>query len=586
MHPNLFPAYFIFFIISVHVHTSLCAENEQYLNCSTPVQCANMEISYPFWGGNRPGYCGHPGFELSCDGDAPEFTMVEVSYRVRDINNASQTLTVARADFWNDYCPQKYINTTLNVTLFSYSTRYPRLTLYYGCPPSIQGLPHAFICSSGTTNITGYLATNDTTLVTCNNSVTVPVSQSAVDAIENSNGSSSLLTAALNNGFGLVWAANNSLCQRCVASGGQCGYKSSTNEFTCYCRDKPYAFTYPFILASQAKQTLVFWKKETEDNQNVETFIRNYGSLGPKRYKYSVVKKMTNSFTCKLGQGEFGCVYQGKLPDGRQVAVKLLSESKGNGKSLLMNHPVGFCFEGTRRALIYEFMPNGSLDKLIYQKGSPNANLKLEWKTMYQIAVGIARGLEYLYRGCNTRILHFDIKPHNILLDEDFCPKISDFGLAKLCQRKESMVSMAHARGTAGYIAPEVFCRNFGGVSHKSDVYSYGMLVLEMIGGRKNIDAQVSHTSQIYFPTWIYKQLQPGEDLILHSITNEEEEEMARKMVLVSLWCIQLNPSDRPSIDKVVEMLEGSLQSLEIPQILSCFLLKMQHKILPHHLRK
>ena len=162
--------------------------------------------------------------------------------------------------------------------------------------------------------------------------------------------------------------------------------------------------------------------------------------------------------------------------------------------------------------------------------------------------------------------MHFDIKPHNILLDQNFIPKISDFGLAKLCLKTESMVSMTHARGTTGYIAPEVFCRNFGGVSHKSDVYSYGMLVLEMVGGRKNIDVQVSHSSQIHFPTWIYKQLQPGKDLtVLRSITSEEEEETARKMVLVSLWCIQPNPSDRPSIDKVVEMLEGSSQLLEIP---------------------
>ena len=86
--------------------------------------------------------------------------------------------------------------------------------------------------------------------------------------------------------------------------------------------------------------------------------------------------------------------------------------------------------------------------------------------------------------------MHFDIKPHNILLDENFCPKISDFGLAKICSREESIVSMVGARGTIGYIAPELFCRNFGGVSHKSDVYSYGMMVLEMIGGRKNIDVR------------------------------------------------------------------------------------------------
>ncbi|KAF9606451.1 hypothetical protein IFM89_025281 [Coptis chinensis] len=119
--------------------------------------------------------------------------------------------------------------------------------------------------------------------------------------------------------------------------------------------------------------------------------------------------------------------------------------------------------------------------------------------------LGLQRGLEYLHRGCNTRILHFDIKPHNILLDEDFCPKISDFGMAKLCPTRDvSVVSMVGARGTIGYIAPEVYCRNFGGVSHKSDVYSYGMMVFEMIGGRKNINAKVENMSEIYFPQWVF----------------------------------------------------------------------------------
>ncbi|KAL5712002.1 Rust resistance kinase Lr10 [Ranunculus cassubicifolius] len=153
-------------------------------------------------------------------------------------------------------------------------------------------------------------------------------------------------------------------------------------------------------------------------------------------------------------------------------------------------------------------MKNESLERFIYAEKIENmSSFILGSEKLYQIALGIARGLEYVHRGCNTRILHFDIKPHNILLDENFLPKISDFGLAKLCPTKESVVSMIGARGTMGYIAPEVYCRNMGGVSHKSDVYSYGMMVLEMIGGRKNIDATVENTSAIYFPRWIYHQL-------------------------------------------------------------------------------
>ncbi len=284
--------------------------------------------------------------------------------------------------------------------------------------------------------------------------------------------------------------------------------------------------------------------RKTKHEQKVETFFRNYGSLAPKRYSYWFVKKVTNSFINKVGQGGYGVVYKGTLPDGRLVAVKVLSESKGNGEDFInevasisrTSHVnvvtlLGFCFEKTKRALIYEFMFNGSLDKFIYNQG-------LEWKTRYEITVGIARGLEYLHRGCNTRILHLDIKPHNILLDENFRPKISDFGLAKLCERKDSVVSTMNARGTIGYVAPEVHCRNIGRVSPKSDVYSYGMMVLEIVAGRKNIDVGVSCASELYFPHYIYKHLEVGKDLRLDGVTTEEEEEIARKMILISLWCI------------------------------------------------
>ncbi|GAU37791.1 hypothetical protein TSUD_158720 [Trifolium subterraneum] len=278
-----------------------------------------------------------------------------------------------------------------------------------------------------------------------------------------------------------------------------------------------------------------------------------------------------------IGQGGYGIVYKASLPDGRQVAVKVINESKGNGEEFInevasisrTSHVnivslLGFCFE-KKRALIYEFMSNGSLDNFILKRGFPDAICSLDWNKMYNIAMGIARGLEYLHQGCISRILHLDIKPQNILLDENFCPKISDFGLAKICQRNDSVVSILGTRGTIGYIAPEVFSRTYGGVSHKSDVYSYGMLILEMIGGRKNYDTGGSCTSEMYFPDWIYKDLEQGNNLENCLANSDEENDVVRKITMVSLWCIQTNPSDRPSMSKVLEMLQGPLQSVPYP---------------------
>ncbi|PIN21856.1 Serine/threonine protein kinase [Handroanthus impetiginosus] len=322
------------------------------------------------------------------------------------------------------------------------------------------------------------------------------------------------------------------------------------------------------------KRRRLLKKRNPKRNQELEIILHQHGSLAPKRYKYSQIKKITKSFSDKLGQGGYGSVYKGILPNGFLVAVKVLVEADSNGEEFINEvasisrtshvnivNLLGFCYDRNKRALVYEFMPNKSLDKFI----SSSACCRLDTEKLYKIAIGVAKGLEYLHTGCNTRIVHFDIKPQNILLDEDFCPKISDFGLAKLCKKKQSILSMIGARGTIGYIAPEIFSRNFGGVSYKSDVYSYGMMVLEMAGARNIVETTTIRSSENYFPDKIYEEVILDVTRKLDDCMIKEEDDRTRKMFLVGFWCIQTTPSSRPSMSKVVEMLEGSLQSIQIP---------------------
>nr|XP_048326414.1 rust resistance kinase Lr10-like [Ziziphus jujuba var. spinosa] len=310
-------------------------------------------------------------------------------------------------------------------------------------------------------------------------------------------------------------------------------------------------------------------------DDTLEEFLHSHNNLMPIRYSYLQIKRMTKGFKCKLGEGGYGLVYKGKLQSGHPVAIKVLIKSKAKGQDFInevatigrIHHVnvarlIGFCVDGSKRALVYDFMPNGSLDAFIFpNKGK---NVSLNRKTMYDIAVGVARGIEYLHRGCDKQILHFDIKPHNILLDENFVPKISDFGLAKLYPVDDSIVSLTAARGTLGYIAPELFYKNIGGISCKADVYSFGMLLMEIVGRRKNVNAFTEHTSKIYFPSWIYDRVNQGENLELGDVT-EGEKRIVRKLLIVAFWCIQMKPVDRPSMGKVLEMLEGEVEFLRMP---------------------
>ncbi|KAL6321678.1 hypothetical protein AAG906_031186 [Vitis piasezkii] len=367
------------------------------------------------------------------------------------------------------------------------------------------------------------------------------------------------------NYLSLTWS--ELICGNCEREGKKCRLKGNLGkEPETECIDKPgKAVILSFcllVLVVIALYHVYSSNKLERENTKIEQFLEDYKALKPSRYSYADIKKITNHFNEKLGQGGYGTVYKGKLSSDVLVAVKILNNSKENGEEFTnevatmgrIHHVnvvrlVGFCADGVKRALIYEFLPNESLEKYIFSKYIKDYSLS--WEKLQNVALGIAKGIEYLHQGCDKRILHFDIKPHNILLDQNFNPKISDFGLAKLCSKEQSAVSMTTARGTMGYIAPEVLSRNFGNVSYKSDIYSFGMLLLEMVGGRKNIDVTMEKTSQI-----------KG---VCIRIVEEEDIKIAKKLTIVGLWCIQWYPIDRPSMKVVIQMLEGGGDNLTMP---------------------
>ncbi|VAI91802.1 unnamed protein product [Triticum turgidum subsp. durum] len=299
-------------------------------------------------------------------------------------------------------------------------------------------------------------------------------------------------------------------------------------------------------------------------------------------YSYADLRAATNNFSERLGGGGFGSVYRGVLKQQKggnttqvQVAVKKLESLARQGDKQfraevstlgLIQHVnlvrlLGFCSSGDQKMLVYEYMPRGSLNGSFF-----GGNACPSWNDRYCIMLGVARGLTYLHDGCRERIIHCDIKPENILLDEDMSPKIADFGMAKLVGRDFSR-ALTTMRGTIGYLAPEWISGQ--PIGAKADVYSFGMVLFELISGRRNSErygeveaaGTGARESLTFFPVWAAGKVVEGEvgavaDPRLHGEVMPEELERACR---VACWCIQDEEAHRPTMAQVLQALEGAI---------------------------
>ncbi|KAF8413688.1 hypothetical protein HHK36_001680 [Tetracentron sinense] len=309
---------------------------------------------------------------------------------------------------------------------------------------------------------------------------------------------------------------------------------------------------------------VILFRKKRDVREDEEDYLDEVPGM-PTRFSFENLKIATENFNRKLGQGGFGSVFEGVLSNDTKVAVKRLDglgqvkksflaevETIGSIHHVNLVRLIGFCAEKSHRLLVYEYMCNGSLDNWIFHKNQEHV---LDWQSRRKIIIDIAKGLVYLHEDCRQKIVHLDIKPQNILLDGNFNAKVSDFGLSKLIDRDQSQI-MTTMRGTPGYLAPEWLSSV---ITEKVDVYSFGIVVMEMLCGRKNLDRsqpeESMHLLSLFKRKAEEEQLfdlldKTSEDLQLHAAE-------AMEVMKVATWCLQSDFARRPSMSVVVKVLEG-----------------------------
>ncbi|GFQ03742.1 g-type lectin s-receptor-like serine/threonine-protein kinase at1g11330 [Phtheirospermum japonicum] len=298
-------------------------------------------------------------------------------------------------------------------------------------------------------------------------------------------------------------------------------------------------------------------------------------------YSFEMLEIATNNFDLsnKLGMGGFGPVYKGELANGNAVAIKRLSAASGQGYKEFMNEVLviskfqhrnlvrlfGCCVEKKEKMLVYEYLPNRSLDIFLFGQDGDKMQNVLDWRTRFNIIEGISRGILYLHRDSRLRIIHRDLKPSNILLDQDWNAKISDFGMVRIFGGNQDQASTGKVVGTYGYMAPEYAMG--GQFSEKSDVFSFGVLVLEIISGKKNTrfyDNEFSVGLLGY--TWKLWNEDNAVDLIDTRISDPALQAEIMRCLHIGLLCVQEFPMNRPSISNVLSMLSSEIVDLQMPE--------------------
>ncbi|KAM3708912.1 hypothetical protein ACJW31_02G132400 [Castanea mollissima] len=303
------------------------------------------------------------------------------------------------------------------------------------------------------------------------------------------------------------------------------------------------------------------YRNLSPENVNVE-FAGNYTL---RSFSYNEIEKATNGFKEPLGNGSFGSFYKGYVSEANKtIAVKRLekfveerardfrAEMTAIGRTHHRNivQLLGYCIEGSRKLLFYEYMSNGSLVNLLFK-----AKKRTLWKERVRIALEVARGVFYLHQECEVHIIHCNLKPQNILMDDTWTAKISDFGLARLSVPNQTRTAMG-IEGTSEYSAPE--WQKNALISVQADIYSFGLLLLEIVCCRRNIDVNVLTADEMLLSNWVYNCLVAGQ---LDKLVEDENVDMKtpERMVKVGLWCIQEDPALRPPMKNVILMLEGTM---------------------------